>query len=215
MPYSSYDIVVDVGSGSGGFTKLLATSVPHKRVIGIDLDPKMIAYSDTHNNDDTIEYVLQDMSVADWTQLTPRLRELESKVDLIFSNDTLTNIADKYRLLNIIWRLLARDGIMHANIPLLPDLNKKRITGYNQCYKSIDQQLDDWRDGLKVNQFVVKDFTVFEFIITVKRQAIIGLLNIFIQTNKKIQSIIINLLKHFFLGIIISNNDCNKNVLYI
>ncbi|XP_054155695.1 trans-aconitate 2-methyltransferase-like [Oppia nitens] len=116
----SYDIIVDIGCGDGSLTKLLANQLAHNQLIGIDCVTDMISYARKHNslmiddkhdnNNRIIEYVVQDMSV-DWPAMCPRIRQLESRVDLIFSNYALQYIPDKQKLMQIFDRLLATGAI--------------------------------------------------------------------------------------------------------
>ncbi|XP_054161676.1 uncharacterized protein LOC128959698 [Oppia nitens] len=184
-----YDLIVDVGAGDGGITKLLATSVRHQHIVGVDVDPVMTNYADTNNKGETIEYVTQDMSVG-WHELSPGVRELESKVDLIFSNFVLHYIPDRQQLVNTFSRLLSTTGsggVLHANIIILADLNKKLVktnSGYQPLkmwYQSCDKQLAEWEQSLRDNQLVIKEFKVIEDIWQLNRKEIIDFLPVLIH----------------------------------
>ncbi|CAG2102501.1 unnamed protein product [Medioppia subpectinata] len=164
------DIIIDIGSGDGATTKVLATRVSHKRVIAIDVNPAMTAYGQSVNSLTTIEYLTQDMSVS-WQELSDDVRRLESKVDIIFSNFCFHFIRDKSQLLSICRRLLSTGGIIHANVFLLNDLNSKLPADRQKaCFLSIDQQLDVWRRALTDNGFTVDVFTVAEDTFTMARE---------------------------------------------
>ncbi|XP_054158548.1 peroxidase-like [Oppia nitens] len=174
----SYDLILDVGCGDGGITKLLAKHLRHKLVVGIDVVDDMISYARNHstddNNDNTIEYVLQDMDI-DWLRMCPRIRQLESKVDLIFSNFVLEYMANKWLVMDTFGHLLATGGVFHANIFILPDLNKKLPENGQKkwWYQSREKQLDDWRQSLTDNQFLIKQFETIDVCWPTDRQKMI------------------------------------------
>ncbi|XP_054162527.1 juvenile hormone acid O-methyltransferase-like [Oppia nitens] len=179
-----YNTIVDIGSADGGLTKYLSANVPHKQLIGIDIDPEMIAYAKSQSIDDnTIVYIEQDMNVENWSQLCPQIRQLEGRVDLIFSNDTLSNIADRKQLMTNLWQLLSSDnGILHVNIPIIPDLNRKLAKSEQRdWYQSVSKQLDDWKSGLQENGFQIKEFRVFNINTIAKRHEIINFLPMMVQ----------------------------------
>ncbi|XP_054157777.1 uncharacterized protein LOC128956120 [Oppia nitens] len=104
-------MIIDLGFGDGRVTRLLSQNVPHKQLVAIDVVPEMLEHAVANNTDDpTIEYVLQDLTVS-WPELSPRIRQLESKVDLLFSNFMLHYITDKYQLMAIIGQLLTSGGL--------------------------------------------------------------------------------------------------------
>ncbi|CAG2176447.1 unnamed protein product, partial [Oppiella nova] len=44
--HGEYDLIVDIGCGTGYMTELLAQSgVKHNRIIGVDIDPEMTAFA--------------------------------------------------------------------------------------------------------------------------------------------------------------------------
>ncbi|CAG2106394.1 unnamed protein product [Medioppia subpectinata] len=179
-----YNIIVDLGSGNGGITKLLATRVQHKRVIAIDANPAMTAYGQSVNSLSTIEYITQDMSVS-WPQLSDDIRRLESKVDLIFSNFCFHYFNDKSQLLSQCKRLLATGGCIHAVCVLHHDLNQKLPTNARKEWcLSIDQQMDVWRRALDENGFAIDVFECVDKTYPMNRQQIIAFLPVTIATLK-------------------------------
>ncbi|XP_054155716.1 uncharacterized protein LOC128954171 [Oppia nitens] len=165
--YRSYDQIVDIGCGDGDITKqLLGKHIPHKHILAIDVLPDMISYARRHNTDDTIEYLVQDMSVK-WPLISsPRLRQLAGNVDLIFSNLALEYMADKRQIVDTFGQLLSAGGVFHANMVVMEDINK-RLASYGQqprkWYQSREKQLDNWRQSLQSdNQFLVKQFEIID-----------------------------------------------------
>lgn len=92
--YRKFPIILDIGSGSGNLTCHMAQLIPHETIIGIDIDPAMIAFSINNKPTlETISYVCQDLSQP-WDQLSPELARLAGHVDLIMSNMTLNWVID-------------------------------------------------------------------------------------------------------------------------
>ncbi|XP_054155774.1 uncharacterized protein LOC128954222 [Oppia nitens] len=187
----SYDLIVDVGCGDGDVSKnFLGKHIPHKQIVAIDCLPDMLGYARIHNSDDQIEYVLQDMGQK-WPDMSPRVRELESKVDLIFSNLALAYIPDKRQLVDTFGRLLSTGGVFHANIELMEDINK-RLASYGrpppkqQWYQSPEKQLDVWRQSLSSdNQFLVKQLEIMDVCWPTDRQKMIDFMPIVISKYRQ------------------------------
>ncbi|CAG2109982.1 unnamed protein product, partial [Medioppia subpectinata] len=130
--------------GEGGITKQLASRVPHKRVVAVDVDAAYLEYAQRHNNAPTIQYVRQDMSIA-WPNLSPEMRALEGSAGMIFANFSFQHIRAKQQLMSICRRLLASGDV-------------NRILGLNegrrQWCPSTDQQLAEWRQLLDNSDFI-------------------------------------------------------------
>ena len=106
---------MDIGCGTGSTTRLL-NDFQCDRIVGCDIDPKMIGFAQKYNSTDKIDYVVQDFG-AEWDQLDPELRELEGKVSVVFTNYAMAWIYDnKHNAATNIQRLLAEDGIFVGNI---------------------------------------------------------------------------------------------------
>ncbi|XP_054161166.1 uncharacterized protein LOC128959262 [Oppia nitens] len=165
----SYDLIVDLGFGDGRLTRMLSQNVSHKQLIAIDVVPEMLAHAVANSSDDTsIEYVLQDMSVP-WLELSPHIRQLESKVDLLFTNVTLNYMSNKRQIMEIIGKLLTNGGLFFANIVIYKDLNEKQLldnkfeeSQQQLCCQSIDQQFNDWKQSLIDNKFHIKQFKLLD-----------------------------------------------------
>ncbi|CAG2119129.1 unnamed protein product, partial [Medioppia subpectinata] len=122
-----YDIILDIGCGTGYMTELLAKTVKHNRIIGVDITEHFLSFAEqNHKPMDSVEYLLQDFSKT-WDEMSPALKALESKVSLIVSNRALHFFEDRPRLMHVISRLLAKNGTLVATYPLTPDL-MSRIT---------------------------------------------------------------------------------------
>ncbi|CAG2114776.1 unnamed protein product, partial [Medioppia subpectinata] len=179
-----YNTIVDMGSGDGGITKLLATRVPHKGVIAIDSNPRMTAHGQHFNSVSTVEYITQDMSVS-WPELSDNIRRLESKVDLIFSNFSFHYFHDKYQLLSICRQLLVTGGTIRANIPLFDDLSDKLPANQRlEWCPSVDQQLDVWRRELSDTGFTINEFETRKVTFAVNRRQIIAYLPVLMSVYK-------------------------------
>ncbi|XP_054155699.1 uncharacterized protein LOC128954156 [Oppia nitens] len=198
----SYDVIVDIGCGDGSLTKLLANQLTHNQLIGIDCVPDMISYARKHNNtidgkdnpnNHIIEYVVQDMSV-DWPAMCPQIRQLESKVDLIFSNYALQYIPDKQQLMQTFSRLLSTGGTVFANIFLYNDLNKKLLINgptnrRQQRYQTIAEQIANWKQCLTIstssdNQYLfsIKQFKTLDTVWPMDRKTIIGFMPVMVNS---------------------------------
>ncbi|CAG2175165.1 unnamed protein product, partial [Oppiella nova] len=78
-----YDLVLDIGCGSGNITQTIGDILKVKQIYGIDVDKEMIGFATQNHCKPYIQYFAQDFG-ADWDVLAPELRALEGKVDLIF-----------------------------------------------------------------------------------------------------------------------------------
>ncbi|CAG2104101.1 unnamed protein product [Medioppia subpectinata] len=130
-----YDIIVDLGCGTGYLVDLLSQSVKHKRIVGVDVSPDMIAFAEqNHKPMDSVQYLVQDLSQS-WDSLSPELKALESKVSLIVSDFVIHWFPDKSRLMHVVSKLLAKNGEFVANNVRTPDvmslLTSDQIQRYN------------------------------------------------------------------------------------
>jgi trans-aconitate methyltransferase len=146
------DIILDIGCGSGNVTKMLSSRIPHKKMYAFDFDAQMVEYANETYNDGTIEYFVQSIDVP-WDDLDERLKKLEGKIDIIWSNRVLHWIKDKKRAVNTIGRLLKKNGgRCYVNITLIRDLNefateeekKENVKYISQ--PSHKQTLDNWTE---------------------------------------------------------------------
>lgn len=118
--------VVEIGCGSGNVTKMVAETLPFEKMYAFDIDSDMVDLARKVNEGNTsIEFFVQDVSVP-WEELNSTLRDLEGKVDLIWSNRVLHWVKDDLRPLaarNIV-RLLRPGGRTYINTTLTCDINE-------------------------------------------------------------------------------------------
>ncbi|HWL57785.1 MAG TPA: trans-aconitate 2-methyltransferase [Paracoccus sp. (in: a-proteobacteria)] len=105
VPVERPDLVVDLGSGPGNSTALLARRYPAARIVGIDSDPDMIATArrklpECEFLPDTIE---------DWRPTTPP--------DVIFANASLQWVEDHEALFVRLVNLLSPGGALAVQMP--------------------------------------------------------------------------------------------------
>ncbi|OXA47605.1 malonyl-[acyl-carrier protein] O-methyltransferase [Folsomia candida] len=116
FPTRKFPIILDIGSGSGNLTHLIAQLIPHDTIFGIDNDPGMIDFAVNNNPiPETIRYVCQDISQP-WDQLAPELTRLAGQVDLILSNIALHWVTDLDTACKNMETLLKPGGAFYFNI---------------------------------------------------------------------------------------------------
>jgi len=172
--YRKFDIVLDIGSGTGNITLKLNSLLTIDRLFAIDVDEQMIKFAKENHQKNNIQYLLQDLSV-EWDQLRPQLKALEGKVSLIFSNHVLHWISDKENAAKNIFRLLSNSGKVYANIYWISDPFNDLSADQKQIHEREvikippkDKQMDLWTNifkntGLIINQneFMLRK-TIFE-----------------------------------------------------
>lgn len=97
--------VVDLGSGPGNLTGLLAERWPHAHVIGVDSSPTMVEFA--ARNTPNIDFVLG--SVHTWQPTEP--------VDILISNATLQWVPDHLSLLDRIAHSVSPGGWLAFQVP--------------------------------------------------------------------------------------------------
>ena len=91
--------ILDIGCGIGNFCK--AFSDKAKKIIGIDISFRVIEYAKQNNNADNIEYIVYDIA---------KLKEINEKFDIIFSDMVFNYIEDYDKLLKDIYNCLNPNG---------------------------------------------------------------------------------------------------------
>jgi len=146
------NIIVDLGCGSGNVTKLLSSRIQHRsKILACDFDAKMIEYADKTHNDGTIAFFVQNIELP-WEMLDKRLRDVEGKVDIVWSNRVLHWLKDKQTAANTIGRLLKKGGRCYVNTTLSRDLNefasneeKEENVRYLRP-ETLEMQLNGWKE---------------------------------------------------------------------
>jgi len=147
-------IVVDIGCGSGNVTKMLCGTLTPKKILASDFDAQMVEYAKEKCGDERIEYFVQDISLP-WDQLDEKLKNLEGKVDLVWSNRVLHWVSDKATAAKTIARLLKPGGRCYINITLFRDVlefeEAEEKSELVKCFNfpSHKEQSDNWDSYFK------------------------------------------------------------------
>lgn len=100
IPEKPFKEILDVGCGTGNFTKLLRDKYKNSYITAIDISPKMIEVAKSKLGQKNIEYV-----VADAEEIEP-----DKKYDLIASNATMQWFANLDKTLSKYKKMLKDDG---------------------------------------------------------------------------------------------------------
>lgn len=100
IPMESYQLIYDLGCGTGDLTRLLQRYWVDARIIGIDSSPEMLAQAQ------------QESSSIIWQQHDILTWQPEQAVDLIFSNAALQWLPDHERLLSRLMSYLRPGGVL-------------------------------------------------------------------------------------------------------
>jgi trans-aconitate 2-methyltransferase len=106
MELEGSETVLDAGCGSGRVTRLLVERLPEGRVIGVDASPAMIEEAKGNLAEFSDRVALQ---VGDLAKL-----ELDSEVDVVFSNATFHWIRDHEVLFRRLHAALRPGGLLEA-----------------------------------------------------------------------------------------------------
>ncbi|CAG2169608.1 unnamed protein product [Oppiella nova] len=120
----SIKLCLDIGCGPGNVTKIVADTLNCDMLVGVDIDPNMIAFAKQNYLAKNIAYVRQDFG-APWESLAPQVRQLEGRVDIVYSSHTLQWITRRDNVADNIRRLLApgaRAYLSYAGEPYYKDL---------------------------------------------------------------------------------------------
>lgn len=101
--------LLDIGSGDGRFTSVLADRLPRGRVTGIDSSAEMVAHATTNFSPKRFPNLT-------FQQMDARAMRFQEKFDVVFSNATLHWIQDHLTVLLGISRALRPGGRMLAQM---------------------------------------------------------------------------------------------------
>ena len=139
--------------------------------MAVDIDVKSIKYASHHYTSPRIVHQVDDISLP-WDELSPKIRQLENRVDLIFSNRVLHWIENKQQAIENFYRLLKQNnnsgqnsngGTLYANITtlldLFYDLTLEEKVHYDQLLNipTEEQQVEQFRSLFIRNHFLVID----------------------------------------------------------
>lgn len=94
--------ILDLGCGFGANTNKLI-NLHTSRVVGVDLSSKMLEIAKKENKYDNVEYLCMDLNEID---------KIEEKFDIIISSLSFHYIKDFNKLINNIYNLLNKDGVL-------------------------------------------------------------------------------------------------------
>ena len=101
----SYPVIVDVGCGFGRSFKMLNDRYRPNRMVGIDLDRKMIANS-------TQEAKRQGLAIELESASSSSLPLADQSVDMVFCHQTFHHLVDQHKVLGEFHRVLKLGGLL-------------------------------------------------------------------------------------------------------
>jgi ubiquinone/menaquinone biosynthesis C-methylase UbiE len=104
QPTRSYGVVVDVGCGWGGSLPMLQTLFHPEQLIGIDVDPEMVAAAVRHAQAANVNAHFVHCSSS-------RLTLADESVDLLFCHQTFHHLTEQERALAEFFRILKPGGL--------------------------------------------------------------------------------------------------------
>lgn len=100
IPEGAYCQIVDIGSGTGAMTTLLAKKYPAATVVGVDAAPKMVMWAQDHYGNSRMHFVCSTMETV----------HLETPPDLVFSNATFQWVSQPDKALGHLVSQMAPGG---------------------------------------------------------------------------------------------------------
>lgn len=158
MFFFSFDVIIDIGCGSGNVTTMLDSRLKCKQIVAVDIDMKAVKFAKHKHPSARIEYIIQDIS-DQWENLDQVLQGFEGKADLIFSNRCLHWIENKERAIENVFRLLKPGGKLYANVTTLYNLfydlngNEKEEVDKVLRIPSASEQVQQYNTLLAANTF--------------------------------------------------------------
>lgn len=141
LPSCSPKRILDVGCGTGKTTQALLKRFPQAEIIGLDLSPAMIAVAQKQHSHPQITYCLGDAKSF----------ELESPVDLIFSNAAFQWIYEKDLLIQHLKTLLSPNGQLSASIfgpDTFPELRQAFSKYYSKPIQGLSSEFSSKKELL-------------------------------------------------------------------
>ncbi len=111
-------VVLDIASGSGYGTKILAEEA--KKVFGVDIDKESVGYAKKHYFSKNVEYLVgsgESIPLGD------------NSVDVVVSFETIEHVKDYEKFMQEIKRVMKHDGILVLSTP-----NEKEFTKGNHFH---------------------------------------------------------------------------------
>jgi trans-aconitate 2-methyltransferase len=105
LPKLSYDIIYDLGSGTGHLTRILADTFPKSKVTGIDSSPEMLAEA------------RREFPALSWQQTDITAWSPHDPAGLIYSNAALQWVPDHETLLPSLLNKLRPGGVLAIQVP--------------------------------------------------------------------------------------------------
>ena len=102
---ASYPVIVDVGCGFGRSFKLLHERFRPERMIGVDINPKMLAAS-------AAEFARHNLGVELMTGTGSRLPLPDELVDIVFCHQTFHHLVEQESAILEFRRVLKRNGLL-------------------------------------------------------------------------------------------------------
>ena len=103
--HSSYPVIVDVGCGSGQSFRLLRDLFSPQRLIGVDVNPEMLALSAT-------EVARHNLAVTFLQGESSHLPLADESVDMVFCHQTFHHLVDQENAIREFYRVLKPGGQM-------------------------------------------------------------------------------------------------------
>lgn len=102
---ASYPVIVDVGCGFGRSFRMLNDLFRPVRMVGIDLDPKMLENSTREANLGGLVVELKSASGSS-------LPLADQSVDMVFCHQTFHHLVEQHKVLGEFYRVLRHDGVL-------------------------------------------------------------------------------------------------------
>ncbi len=181
-------LILDIGCGMGFGTKILASEMPGKKFVGIDIDEKSIEYAKRHNELPNIKFKLMDAT---------KLGFPDCYFDSVVSIENIEHIEDYESYIKEVYRVLKANGRLFITTP-----NVNRVG--NIIFKIIGHKLP-------LNPYHKHEFKVNEIKELLRRYnlkifKIKGLYLHVLPTRCNIVLIVINIIS---VSQFLSNSSCN------